>query len=72
MKLATGERDDEEDMKALLETVPAGSYQPLRKFVAEHLGAPASLRLDVLAREIGHPGPGRRRVYSRKRGRGSR
>jgi len=66
MKLATSERDDEEDVKALLDTVAEREYPALRKFIAEKLNPLAALRLDVLAREIGHHGVGRRRIYSRK------
>lgn len=60
MKVATGEPKDEADAEALIQTIPDAGYGPLRSLVRKHLGPAGALRLDVLARRVGHPGPGRR------------
>jgi hypothetical protein len=60
MKVATGEPKDESDVEALVQAVPDAAYAPLRALVRKYLGPAGALRLDVIARRVGHPGPGRR------------
>ena len=63
MKLVTFERDDERDVEEMLLTLSKEDYPGLRKLVLKYLGYASVQHLDVLARGIGHPGPGMKRRY---------
>jgi hypothetical protein len=58
MKLAAGRQKDDFDVTALLKEVDEKEYQEVRRLVAEQLGYGMAARLDMIARSIGHPGPG--------------
>lgn len=64
MKIATLEMKDEQDAESLILTVPDKEYAALRTLVRHHLGPVGALRLDAVARRVGHPGPGRKPLYS--------
>ena len=64
MKIATLETKDEQDAESLILTVPDDGYAALRALVKRHLGPIGALRLDAVARRVGHPGPGRKPLYS--------
>lgn len=64
MKIATLETKDEQDAESLILTVPDRGYAPLRALVRRHLGPLGAMRLDAIARRVGHPGPGRKPLYS--------
>ena len=55
LKLATGERKDEGDVRSLLFTVSKREYYRLRRLIREVFGPDGALRLDALARMIRHP-----------------
>jgi hypothetical protein len=55
LKLATGEEKDQRDVQALLFTVKRQGYYGLRSLARRLLGPAVALRLDSLARAIGHP-----------------
>ncbi len=63
MKMMSGEPSDDKDVEELLTNVRQEHYRELRELVAKHLGRGSAERLDVLARRIGHPGPGMKRRY---------
>jgi hypothetical protein len=58
MKIGARRAEDERDVKALLPLVDGDEYGEIRRLVHDYLGRVAALDLDILAREIGHPGPG--------------
>ena len=58
MKIGARRTEDERDVRALLPLVDGDEYQNIRRLVHDYLGRVAALDLDILAREIGHPGPG--------------
>ena len=61
MKMVSGETSDDKDVEELLMTVSADGYGEVRDLVQEHLGRASAERLDVIARRVGHPGPGMKR-----------
>jgi hypothetical protein len=66
LKLATGEEKDQRDVQALLFTVKRQGYHRLRSLIRRLLGPAGALRLDSLARRIGHPAvPGEFYQYHR-------
>jgi len=66
MKIATMEEKDERDAESLILAVPDDEYGKLRSLVRRHLGPVGALRLDVIARRVGHPGAGRRKYYNQE------
>lgn len=58
MKLAAGRNRDGEDIKALLPLIKGEDYEQLSRMVKHYLRNRDAIDLDILAREIGHPGPG--------------
>lgn len=58
MKLAAGRQKDDFDVMALVKEIDEKEYQEVRQLVAEQLGYGMATRLDMIARSIGHPGPG--------------
>jgi hypothetical protein len=58
MKLATGREKDDEDVSVLLKELDEAEYGEVRTLVRRHLGFGMASRLDMIARRIGHPGPG--------------
>ena len=58
MKLAAGRNSDNEDIRALLPLVKGEEYGELSGMVKHYLRNRDAIDLDILAREIGHPGPG--------------
>ena len=68
MKIATMEEKDERDAERLILAVSDDEYGKLRSLVRRHLGPVGALRLDVIARRVGHPGPGRRKYYNQQNG----
>jgi hypothetical protein len=67
MKLVTFEPKDERDVTEMLMRLPDRGYAPLRRLVKKHLGYVGAERLDVFARRVGHPGPGRLKRHKRAR-----
>jgi len=63
MKMVSGEASDDRDVEELLMTVPSDGYRDIRELVLRHLGVASAERLDVIARRVGHPGPGMKRRY---------
>lgn len=64
MKMVSGEPSDDKDVEELLMTLPPDGYGAVRDLVQEHLGRASAERLDVIARRVGHPGPGMKRRYA--------
>ena len=64
MKLVSGEPSDDRDVEELMMTVPPDGYREIRELVLRHLGVASAERLDVIARRVGHPGPGMKRRYT--------
>jgi len=58
MKLAAGRQKDDSDVTALLKEIDAEEYQSVRRLVRRELGYGMATRLDMIARSIGHEGPG--------------
>lgn len=58
MKLAAGRNRDDEDIKALLPLIEDEDYEQLHRMVKYYLRNKDAIDLDILARQIGHPGPG--------------
>ncbi len=58
MKIGARRAGGERDVKALLPLVDGDEYREIGKLAHDYLGRVAALDLDILAREIGHPGPG--------------
>jgi len=67
MKLVTFDPKDERDLTEMLMRLPNRGYAALRRLVKKHLGYIGAERLDVFARRVGHPGPGRLTRYKRAR-----
>jgi len=63
MKLVPHEAKDERDVEELLQLVSAPEYKRVRRLAVRYLGALAESYLDVIARRIGHPGPGMKKRY---------
>jgi len=58
MKIAAGRQKDDSDVVALLKEIDAEEYQSVRRLVRRELGYGMATRLDMIARSIGHDGPG--------------
>jgi hypothetical protein len=58
MKLAAGRQKDDFDITVLLKEVDENEYGEVRGLVRRELGYAAAVRLDMIARSIGHAGPG--------------
>jgi hypothetical protein len=58
MKLAAGRQKDDSDVIALLKEIDAEEYQSVRRLVRRELGYGMATRLDMVARSVGHEGPG--------------
>ena len=58
MKLAAGRQKDDSDVTVLLREVDEEEYREVRGLIAEQLGYGMATRLDMVARSIGHAGPG--------------
>jgi len=54
MKLATGERKDEDDAKILLTEIDDIDIKGLRTIISEYLGAAGRTRFEIILRDIGH------------------
>lgn len=63
MKLASGRARDDRDIEEVITIAGEDEYREIRRTVVEHLGYAMGNRLDVIARRIGHPGPGPERSW---------
>lgn len=58
MKVAAYRDTDQKDIKSLLPCIRKEDYKGLKDITRYYLGGKAVGDLDILARQIGHPGPG--------------
>lgn len=63
MKLASGRARDDRDIEEIVNVADEDEYREIRKTVVEYLGPAMGNRLDVIARRIGHAGPGPERSW---------
>lgn len=66
MKLIVPDQLDERDVAEMLLRVPGDGYASVRGLVVTYLGRLWADRLDAIARNVGHPGPGMVTRYKRE------